>query len=105
MGRLLGPGLGIEVLSRTLGHWGVALRCEKLQLEPVKELGIAWGFIFPREEESVTEEHAGSCLICRKSVLEMEPYRKPGLRHNELCFLILKSPKCQGSRVSTGSRE
>lgn len=79
MGWLLGPGLGIEVLSRTRGHWGVALRCEKLQLDPVKELGIAWGFIFPREEESVTEEHAGSCLICRKSVLEMEPYRKPGL--------------------------
>lgn len=79
LGQLLGPGLGTEVLSRTLGPRSGALRCEKLQLDPVKELGIAWGFIFPREEESVTEEHAGSCPICKKSALEMEPYRKPGL--------------------------
>lgn len=93
MGQLLGPGLVIEVLSRTLGHQGGALRCERLQLDPVKELVIAWGFIFLREEESMPEEHAGSCQICRKSALEMEPYREPGLRHNELCFLIFKSPK------------
>lgn len=74
-GKATGPGLGIEVLSRTLGHRDGALRCEEFQLDPVKELGIAWGFIFPHEEESVTEEHAGSYPIHREATLEMEPYK------------------------------
>lgn len=54
-----------------LEYWVKAgvLRCEEFQLDSVKELG----------EESVTEEHAGSCPIFRKVALEMEPQTKPGL--------------------------
>lgn len=69
---LLGPGLEIGVLWRTLGHGGV-LRCEEFHLNPVKELETAWSFIFPCEEESATQENSGSSRIFRKAALEMEP--------------------------------
>jgi hypothetical protein len=78
------------MLSRTLGLGGVVcvLRCEKFQLDAVKELGTARNFIFPCEEESVTEENSGSCPIFSKPALEMELERE---QVDDVCALFLNT--------------
>lgn len=76
------------MLSRTLGLGGVyVLRCEEFQLDAVKELGTAQNFIFPCEEESVTEENSGSWIFS-KAALEMEMKRE---QVDDVCALFLNT--------------